>query len=96
MTVMAHYLAVLPEGIRATDLPEDWRRHVGAFQQRRFASWADAPVWMKRRPHKQLDWGTIAYELEEDDAALLCGGENVNLPELGSGERYVAIWVECW
>lgn len=90
---MVHYLAVLPPGKPVSDLTENWRDEVLSFRESRFTCWHDAPSGVRDRPQKQLDWGTIAYELEDKDVGALTA---VRQEPLRAGERYAAIWVECY
>ncbi|MBI1213105.1 MAG: hypothetical protein GC190_16700 [Alphaproteobacteria bacterium] len=93
MTMMVHYLAVLPPGKSVSTLTDKWRDEVTTFRESRFEPWHGAPAWMHDRPHKQLDWGTIAYELDGKDVDALTAAAQAPLRD---GERYAAIWVECY
>jgi len=96
MVMMVHYIGILPMGVEAASLDEHWRSHVRATQETKFRHWTGAPSWLDERPHKQLDWGTVLYEVTPDDLAALSGQANFRLPPLGEGERYAAVWVECY
>jgi hypothetical protein len=55
MTMMAHYLAVLPAGLRVTDLGEDWRQQVKSFQEHHLNQWITTPPELRDRSRHQLD-----------------------------------------
>jgi len=96
MVMMVHYVGILPAQIDSGALDDRWRSHVDAVQELRFRYWISAPEWLNGRPHKQLDWGTVLYEVTAEDLAALTGQENLSLPPLREGERYAAVWVECY
>ena len=97
MTMMVRYLAILGVGLRVSDLTENWRREVRSFEEHRLNSWISAPPELDGRPRKQLDWGTMAVELEEPDLTVLAGNDDLSgLPPLAPGERRVALWVEIY
>ena len=96
MVMMVHYVGVLPAHIEPKHLGAQWRSHLKDVQERRFKYWIGAPQWLDARPHKQLDWGTILYEVTTDDVMALTGRDDFTLPSLDDGERYAAVWVECY
>ena len=95
MTMMAHYLAVLPANLAIGDLTGAWRSQVSSFVECRL-QWLGAPDFVRAYPKTEPDWGTVAYEINEADVTPLTGKSSAVLPPLQPGERYAAIWVECY
>ena len=96
MVMMVHYIGILPAQIESATLDDQWRTHVKAVEELKFRHWIGAPEWLDERPHKRLDWGTVLYEVTAEDLADLTGQEDLRLPPLREGERYAAVWVECY
>ena len=89
MTMMVHYIGVLPRGIELESLGEDWKTHVEDLREVRLEPWHGAPDWLRDGKHKRADWGTMLYELAASDVTRLTG-----MPSQPG--RYVAAWVECY
>ena len=96
MTMMVHYIAVLPAGVNVEHLDEGWKERVKHLREFPARDWLGAPFWMRERPNRQLDWGTVVYEITTDDIRKLTESEDFEPPPLSEGERYAVVWVECY
>jgi hypothetical protein len=88
MTLMVHYVAVLPDGRNLSDLGEDWRADVQELRETHLP-YSGPPDWLQK-PHVRTDWGTVIYEVDGDELLRLCGHHGE------AGKRYIAVWMECY
>jgi hypothetical protein len=86
----AQYVARLPANVSLESLGEDWQSQVVELREVTLRPREGAPDWLRGHPCNRTDWGTSIFELSAADLKRLAG-----IPGL-DGERYAAVWVECY
>jgi hypothetical protein len=90
MVMTVKYVAALAPEVSVNALDQNWADQLPGRVQCRLDGWCRSPRLLSDKPQYRLDWGAIAFELEESSQKRTTPAEDPkNFQTLHPGEKRV-------